>query len=103
MDEVLIGRLLTGMTLGFHIIFATIGVGVPIVFMVLEFLGLRKKDALLNDGTAYRKRLYGYRCSRCGNRNHNRTAAVIDMAGLYETRRSNYSIAAVYGNLCVFL
>ena len=45
MDEVLIGRVLTGMTLGFHIIFATIGVGVPIVFMVLEFLGLRKNDA----------------------------------------------------------
>lgn len=45
MDEVLIGRVLTGMTLGFHIIFATIGVGVPIVFMVLEFLGIRKKDA----------------------------------------------------------
>ena len=45
MDDVLIGRLLTGMTLSFHIIFATIGVGVPIVFMVLEFLGIRNKDA----------------------------------------------------------
>ncbi|WP_271402177.1 cytochrome ubiquinol oxidase subunit I [Salinicoccus roseus] len=46
MDEVIIGRVLTASTLGFHIIFATIGVGIPIVFMVLEFLGLRNKDAM---------------------------------------------------------
>ncbi|KKK33766.1 cytochrome D ubiquinol oxidase subunit I [Salinicoccus sediminis] len=44
MDDVLLGRVLTATTLGFHIIFATIGVGMPIVFMVLEFLGIRKKD-----------------------------------------------------------
>lgn len=45
MDEALIGRTLTGLTLSFHIIFATIGVGVPIIFMVLEFLGIKKQDA----------------------------------------------------------
>src|SRR5699024_2896229 len=45
MDDVILGRVLTATTLGFHIIFATIGVGMPIVFMVLEFLGIRKKDA----------------------------------------------------------
>ena len=44
MDDVILGRVLTAATLGFHIIFATIGVGMPIVFMVLEFLGIRKKD-----------------------------------------------------------
>lgn len=44
MDDVIIGRLLTASTLGFHIVFATIGVGMPLVFMILEFLGLRKKD-----------------------------------------------------------
>ena len=43
MDEALIGRTLTGLTLSFHIIFATIGVGVPIIFMVLEFLGIKNK------------------------------------------------------------
>ncbi|WP_020008791.1 cytochrome ubiquinol oxidase subunit I [Salinicoccus albus] len=44
MDDVILGRVLTASTLGFHIIFATIGVGMPIVIMVLEFLGIRKKD-----------------------------------------------------------
>ncbi|WP_462420363.1 cytochrome ubiquinol oxidase subunit I [Salinicoccus sp. Marseille-QA3877] len=45
MDEVLLGRIITASTLGFHIIFATIGVGIPIVIMVMEFLGIRKKDS----------------------------------------------------------
>ncbi len=45
MEDVVLGRVLTASTLGFHIIFATIGVGIPIVFMVLEFLGVKKKDA----------------------------------------------------------
>ncbi|RXK18837.1 cytochrome ubiquinol oxidase subunit I [Macrococcus sp. DPC7161] len=44
MDSVIISRILTAMTLGFHIIFATIGVGMPLMFMVAEGLGIRKKD-----------------------------------------------------------
>src|SRR5699024_580309 len=44
MEDVLLGRILTGMTLAFHIIYATVGVGIPIVIMVFEFLGIKKND-----------------------------------------------------------
>lgn len=38
MDSVEIARLLTGMTLAVHIIFATIGVGMPLMFAIAELL-----------------------------------------------------------------
>lgn len=44
MDTVMMSRLLTAMTLGFHIIFATIGVGVPLMISAAELTGIRKKD-----------------------------------------------------------
>ena len=44
MNSVEISRFLTGMTLGVHIIFATIGVGMPLMFAIAEFLGIKKKD-----------------------------------------------------------
>lgn len=44
MEDVLLGRILTAMTLGFHILYATVGVGIPIVIMVLEFLGIKRND-----------------------------------------------------------
>src|SRR5699024_129419 len=44
LDPVLMSRLLTTMTLGFHIIFATLGVGVPLMISISEFIGIRKKD-----------------------------------------------------------
>ncbi|MBO1198912.1 cytochrome ubiquinol oxidase subunit I [Staphylococcus simiae] len=44
MDTVEISRFLTGMTLAVHIIFATIGVGMPLMFAIAEFLGIRKND-----------------------------------------------------------
>lgn len=44
MDTVLIARLITAMTLGFHIIFATIGVGVPLMISLAEFIGVKKND-----------------------------------------------------------
>ncbi|WP_018754035.1 cytochrome ubiquinol oxidase subunit I [Paenibacillus sanguinis] len=43
-DTVLWSRLLTGLTLTFHVIFATIGVGVPLMISIAEFVGIRKKD-----------------------------------------------------------
>lgn len=45
MDSVEIARLLTGMTLAVHIIFATIGVGMPLMFAIAEFIGIKKNDA----------------------------------------------------------
>lgn len=44
-DTVLWSRLVTGLTLGFHVIFATIGVGVPLMIAIAEFMGIHKKDA----------------------------------------------------------
>ncbi|GAE06794.1 cytochrome d ubiquinol oxidase subunit I [Paenibacillus sp. JCM 10914] len=43
-DTVLWSRWLTGLTLTFHVIFATIGVGVPLMIAIAEFVGIRKKD-----------------------------------------------------------
>lgn len=43
-DPVVYSRILTGLTLGFHIIFATIGVGVPVMIAIAEFLGIKRKD-----------------------------------------------------------
>ncbi|ELK44254.1 cytochrome ubiquinol oxidase subunit I [Halobacillus sp. BAB-2008] len=43
-DNVAVSQSLTAMTLLFHAIFATIGVGVPVLVSVAEFIGIRKKD-----------------------------------------------------------
>lgn len=37
-------RGLTEMTLAFHILFATVGVGIPLFVSIAEFIGIRKKD-----------------------------------------------------------
>lgn len=44
LDSVLLSRMLTSMTLIFHIIFATIGVGVPLIVSIAEFIGIKRKD-----------------------------------------------------------
>ncbi|WP_100330758.1 cytochrome ubiquinol oxidase subunit I [Bacillus xiapuensis] len=44
LDNVMLSRMLTAMTLMFHIIFATIGVGVPVMISIAEFLGIKRKD-----------------------------------------------------------
>ena len=38
------GRALMGDSLGFHIIFALFGVGIPLLLSLAEFLGLLRKD-----------------------------------------------------------
>lgn len=43
-DTVLWSRLVTGLTLSFHVIFATIGVAIPLMVSIAEFVGIRKKD-----------------------------------------------------------
>ncbi|WP_018132594.1 cytochrome ubiquinol oxidase subunit I [Effusibacillus pohliae] len=44
LDTFMQSRMLTGLTLGFHIIFATIGVGVPVMILIAEWMGLRRND-----------------------------------------------------------
>ncbi|MGY4691732.1 cytochrome ubiquinol oxidase subunit I [Salibacterium sp. K-3] len=43
-DAATFSRMLTGLTLGFHIIFATIGVGVPLMIAFAEWMGIRRND-----------------------------------------------------------
>lgn len=43
-DTVLWSRLVTGLTLSFHVIFATIGVAIPLMISIAELVGIRKKD-----------------------------------------------------------
>lgn len=43
-DPETLSRILTGLTLGFHIIYATIGVGVPLMIALAEWMGIRRKD-----------------------------------------------------------
>ncbi|WRP08278.1 cytochrome ubiquinol oxidase subunit I [Rossellomorea aquimaris] len=44
LDGVILSRMLTSTTLAFHIIFATIGVGVPIMISIAEFMGIKRND-----------------------------------------------------------
>ncbi|WP_068614562.1 cytochrome ubiquinol oxidase subunit I [Paenibacillus tuaregi] len=43
-DTVVWSRLVTGLTLSFHMIFATIGVAIPLMTSIAEWIGIRKKD-----------------------------------------------------------
>jgi cytochrome bd ubiquinol oxidase subunit I len=43
-DPVLYSRMLTELTLAFHIIFATIGVGVPVMIALAEWTAIKRKD-----------------------------------------------------------
>ncbi|MDC3412765.1 cytochrome ubiquinol oxidase subunit I [Aquibacillus sp. 3ASR75-11] len=45
LDSVVLSRMLTSLTLVFHIIFATIGVGVPLMVSIAEYIGIKKKDS----------------------------------------------------------
>ncbi len=46
MDNVLAARALMGISLGFHIIYATIGIGLPLMLMIAEGISLRTRDEL---------------------------------------------------------
>ena len=41
---VLYSRALTELTLTFHIIYATIGVGIPLMIMIAQWIGIKKQD-----------------------------------------------------------
>jgi cytochrome d ubiquinol oxidase subunit I len=43
-DPVIFSRILTSLTLGFHIIFATIGVGIPLMIALAEWIGIKRND-----------------------------------------------------------
>ncbi|WP_102275368.1 cytochrome ubiquinol oxidase subunit I [Cytobacillus massiliigabonensis] len=43
-EAVFFSRILTEMTLSFHIIYATIGVGIPLMIMMAQWVGIKKQD-----------------------------------------------------------
>ncbi|KMK75872.1 cytochrome ubiquinol oxidase subunit I [Alkalihalobacillus pseudalcaliphilus] len=43
-DPVFMSRMLTLLTLSFHIFYATIGVGLPLMIMIFQWVGIRKND-----------------------------------------------------------
>lgn len=43
-DALFYSRVLTELTLSFHIIYATIGVGVPLMIMIAQWVGIKKND-----------------------------------------------------------
>ena len=43
-EAVFFSRILTELTLSFHIIYATIGVGIPLMIMIAQWLGIKKQD-----------------------------------------------------------
>jgi cytochrome bd ubiquinol oxidase subunit I len=46
MDNILSARALMGISLGFHIIYATLGIGLPLMLMIAEWMSLRTGDEL---------------------------------------------------------
>ncbi len=46
LDNAMLARILTSLTLGFHIVFAVLGVGVPVMISIVEWLGIRKRDPM---------------------------------------------------------
>ncbi|MCQ6282578.1 cytochrome ubiquinol oxidase subunit I [Bacillus sp. EB600] len=43
-ESVFFSRVLTEMTLSFHIIYATIGVGIPLMILIAQWVGIKKQD-----------------------------------------------------------
>ncbi|MEH7442001.1 cytochrome ubiquinol oxidase subunit I [Bacillus sp. JJ1122] len=43
-ESVFFSRILTELTLSFHIIYATIGVGIPLMIMIAQWVGIKKQD-----------------------------------------------------------
>ena len=43
-ESVFFSRVLTELTLSFHIIYATIGVGIPLMILIAQWVGIKKQD-----------------------------------------------------------
>jgi cytochrome d ubiquinol oxidase subunit I len=52
-DSLNAARVLMGDSLGFHIIFVMFGIGLPVIFSLLEFIGIRYKKPRLIDAAKF--------------------------------------------------
>ena len=101
-EAVFFSRVLTELTLSFHIIYATIGVGVPLMIMIAQWVGIKKNDE------------HYILLARRWARGFVITVAVgvvtgtaigmqlvLTMAEFYGTCREYYSTSAIYGDICI--
>lgn len=99
MDSVEISRFLTGMTLAVHIIFATIGVGMPLMFAIAEFIGIRKNDAnYIALAKRWSKRVHNYSSRWSRDRYYYRLTTFACVANIYENGWACYCFTFIYGN-----
>jgi len=81
-----IARALMADSLGFHIIFAMLGVGLPLVILLIEHLGLRRKDPLILE---HARRL-------------SMAAIILVIAGVASGTVISLQMSLVWGNLIHF-
>ncbi len=104
MDTVEISRFLTAMTLAVHIIFATIGVGMPLMFAIAEFLGIRKNDLQYIAMAKRWAKAYTITVAVGVVTGTNyRTSIIINLAYIYGNGWTRYCTSIIYGNICVLL
>lgn len=85
-ESVNIARALMADSLGFHIIFAMLGVGLPLVILLIEHLGLRRKDPLVLE---HARRL-------------SMAAIILVIAGVASGTVISLQMSLVWGNLIHF-
>lgn len=100
-DTVLWSRLVTGLTLGFHVIFATIGVGIPLMIAIAEFIGIRKRIPIIHlwqrDGLGICHFCSGW----CRDRYSHITTISPGMAEFYETGWECDCTSVIHGSVRV--
>ena len=92
------------MTLAVHIIFATIGVGMPLMFAIAEFIGIKKNDA--NYITLAKRWSKGYTITVAVGvvtGTYYWFTTFTCLANVYENGRSCYCITTIHGNFCILL
>ena len=102
-EAVFFSRVLTELTLSFHIIYATIGVGIPLMIMIAQWVGIKKNDE------------HYILLARRWARGFVITVAVgvvtgtaiglqliLTMAELYGASRKCNCISVIYGDICIF-
>ena len=60
MNDLLAARSQMGMSLAFHIIFAVIGIGMPLLMLVAAFAGRERVLAAYREAVSRRYRFYSY-------------------------------------------
>ena len=103
-EAVFFSRVLTELTLSFHIIYATIGVGIPLMIMIAQWVGIKKQDEhyILLARRWTRGFVITVAVGRC-DRDRDWVTALTPMAQFYAVSGKCHCPAVIYGDICVFL